>query len=87
MVELNEREAFIAMTLFLQEFYRQTGGDFPTLLADIEIAPDGITGDPAAWADWLGFVADVKRRHIPYDPEAWEDWVRRNEAARQQRQG
>src|SRR5660398_121692 len=33
-----------------------TGGDFPTLLTDIHIESDGITTDPAAWADRLPMV-------------------------------
>jgi hypothetical protein len=87
MVQLNEREAFIAMTLFLKQFYEQTGGDFLTLLTDIQIEPDGVTLDPAAWQDWLGFVAEVKTHDIPYDPALWDDFVARNEAARRDREG
>jgi hypothetical protein len=58
--DLNEREAFEAMTLFLAEFYERTSGDMATLMADIQVEPDGITFDPAAWDDWLRCVAAVK---------------------------
>lgn len=60
MYTLNEREAFEAMTGFLTAFYRRTGGDMQTLMADIRILPDGQTGDPAAWDDWLESVVHVK---------------------------
>jgi hypothetical protein len=63
---LDEREAFEAMTRFLVAFYNRTNGDMATLMADIEIQGDGCTNDPAAWSDWIHFVAEVKAEH----PEA-----------------
>jgi hypothetical protein len=59
MASLSEREAFQAMTLFLQEFYARAGNDIETLLADITIEADGGTLDPAAWDDWLRCVESV----------------------------
>ena len=68
-IELNEREAFLAMGLYLQEFYRQTHGHSPTLMADIEVEPDGVTHDPAAWDDWLSAVAKTKEFvSTPWEP-------------------
>lgn len=78
MFELNEREAFIAMSLFLERYYQTTGGQLAVLLADIYVGPDEITGDPAAWADWLSCVAEAKRLEIQYDPSVWEAFVLRN---------
>jgi hypothetical protein len=61
--ELDEHEAFAAMTQFLREFADRTnGGHFPTLLSDIEIEDDGVTSDPAAWDDWIRCVVAVKQR-------------------------
>jgi hypothetical protein len=57
---LDEREAFEAMTRFLTAFYKRTNGDMATLMADIEMQSDGLTNDPAAWSDWMHFVAEVK---------------------------
>ncbi len=53
MYSLNAREPFVFTTVFSGEFYQRTGGDFPTLLTDIHIEPDGITTDSAAWKDRL----------------------------------
>ena len=60
MDELNEREAFQAMTLFLNRSAERAGDDLLTLLADITLRPDGGPFDPAAWEDWLACVRDVK---------------------------
>jgi hypothetical protein len=60
MYQLREREAFQAMTQFLSEFYDRAGNDMETLLADITIESDGMTLDPAAWADWIRCVRAVK---------------------------
>ena len=52
-LQLTERQAFRAMTMFLEEFYERTKpGDLPTLLGDMQLLPDGGTADPAAWHDW-----------------------------------
>lgn len=75
MYNLNEREAFIAMTLFLREFYRTTSGHMAMLITDTEIETDGLTHDPAVWGDWLKYVAQVKAQSVPYDPEVWEKYL------------
>jgi len=61
MYELDEHQAFDAMTRFLRAFYKRTNGDMATLMADIEIQSDGLTNDPAAWEDWLKYVQEVSR--------------------------
>ncbi|WP_158075044.1 hypothetical protein [Streptomyces sp. MJM1172] len=47
--ELNEREAFVAMSRFVWQFANRAGDDLLTLLGDIHIKADGGTTDPAAW--------------------------------------
>jgi hypothetical protein len=64
MYQLTENEAFQAMTLFLEQFYKHAGGDFMTLLVDIGLEADGGTHDPAAWADWMDCVRAVKEETI-----------------------
>lgn len=60
MALLSEREAFTAMSLFVNRFADRAGDDLLTLLADIAIRPDGDTNDPAAWDDWMECVEEVK---------------------------
>ena len=50
---MEERTAFIAMRLFLEEYYKRSGNDLETLLADLSIEADGMPLDPAAWDDWI----------------------------------
>ena len=38
---MSEREAFIAMKLFLEQFYAHAGNDMETLIADITLQADG----------------------------------------------
>lgn len=57
---LDEREAFAAMSLFVNRFAERAGDDLATLVTDIRVMGDGMTWDPAAWADWLECVRDVK---------------------------
>jgi hypothetical protein len=58
--ELDEHEAFCAMSMFLNRFAQRAGDDLLTLLSDITIDPDGRTFDPAAWEDWIACVRAVK---------------------------
>ena len=60
MYQLDEREAFQAMTLFVNQFTERAGDDLLTLLSDITIRPDRGSFDPAAWTDWLRCVQAVK---------------------------
>jgi hypothetical protein len=56
----SEDEAFLAMSMFLNEYYKRAGDDMVTLLYDLTIEADGTTHDPAAWDDWLRCVRSVK---------------------------
>jgi hypothetical protein len=58
--QLDEHEAFTAMSLFLNQFVERAGDNLVTLLVDIMILEDGLTSDPAAWHDWLKCVRAVK---------------------------
>lgn len=57
---LTEQEAFLALDLFLSQYYARAGNDLATLMADISVETDGGTLDPAAWDDWLECVRAVK---------------------------
>lgn len=63
-MEMTERQAFVAMRLFLEHFYSQAGNDMETLLSDISIERDGGTLDPAAWDDWLRCVRLATRDRL-----------------------
>lgn len=58
--DLTEREAFAAMSLFLNRFVERAGDDFLTLLGDLALMPDGEPFDPAAWEDWLNCIRSVR---------------------------
>jgi hypothetical protein len=66
---LSEQEAFLAMTLFIEQFASTAGDDLATLAADISVESDGSTLDPAAWTDWLECVKAAKGQ-----PEAAGTW-------------
>lgn len=53
---MDEKEAFVAMGLFLTQYYQRAGNDMETLIADITLEVDGQPLDPAAWDDWLECV-------------------------------
>lgn len=57
---LTEREAFAAMSLFLDQWLKRAGTDLLALTSDIALDPDGGTFDPAAWEDWMDCVETVK---------------------------
>ena len=67
MYTLDEREAFEAMTLFLETFYdrgHSDDSDVAMVLWTTHIEADGSTADPAAWHDWLEAVRQVKERTV-----------------------
>ena len=65
MYQLDEHEAFHAMSLFLRQFADRAGDDMLTLLSDISLDADGKTFDPAAWDDWMRSVASAKASQTP----------------------
>jgi hypothetical protein len=59
MAMMDEHQAFAAMTLFLEDFYRRVGNELEILIVDIGLQPDGRPLDRAAWEDWMRFVDRV----------------------------
>jgi hypothetical protein len=55
-IYLSERQAFAAMSLFVNRFADRAGDDLLTLLGDLTLQTDGGPFDPAAWDDWLSCV-------------------------------
>jgi hypothetical protein len=54
-MELDEKTAFKAMTLFLEDYWNRVGrpGELGDLLSGLQLLADGQPMDPAHWADWL----------------------------------
>lgn len=53
-LSLTEKQAYLAMYVFLVEQYQRTKSDsFGALLGSMSYLSDGGTADPAIWADWL----------------------------------
>jgi hypothetical protein len=50
---VTDKEAFLAMFAFLEDYYARTkSADVGALLGSISLVPDGGTADPALWQDW-----------------------------------
>lgn len=59
---LTPKQAYAAMTLFLEGHYRRTGSpDIGGLLGDMALRTDGTTADAAMWDDWLASISHVQR--------------------------
>lgn len=58
---LSEKQAFHAMSQFLERYYERAGGniELAVVLSDLQMLPDGRPADPAAWEDWLSAVRTV----------------------------
>lgn len=57
MNNLTEKQAFLAMIYFLEQYYQQTeSDDVGALLGSLQLLEDGMTADPAMWDDWLGVI-------------------------------
>lgn len=62
MDQLNPRQAYEAMVLFLDQYWQRVrSDDVGALLGQIslDIWADGIPGDPASWGDWVHCVKHV----------------------------
>jgi hypothetical protein len=64
--KLTDREAYLAMLEFLQDYWERGGcraDDLAVLLGSAAINnADGISMDPALWSEWLEAVAKVRAR-------------------------
>lgn len=58
---LSEKQAFHAMSQFLEQYYERAGrnSELAVVLSDIQMLPDGRPADTAAWQDWLNAVRIV----------------------------
>jgi hypothetical protein len=62
---LSPEQAFQAMFIFLHRYYERTEGnaELGAVLIDIRTnRHDGLTGDPAAWGDWLAAIDAVREK-------------------------
>lgn len=61
MNKLTEKQAFLAMVSFLENYYKQTKSDeIGALLGSLQLLDDGITADPAMWDDWLKILQQME---------------------------
>lgn len=61
--KMTEMDAFQAMQLFLEEYYKRTGSDdIGSLLGDLILLSDCKTADPAAWHDWMQCVDKIMHK-------------------------
>jgi hypothetical protein len=59
--QITVREAYAAMYRYLEKVYQLTGADdLGGLLGSMSLLPDGQTADPAAWADWIRAVEEIR---------------------------
>lgn len=59
-MKISNEEAFKAMELFLEIYYKYTNSDdIGTLLSGMQLLEDGITADPAMWEEWLECIKKV----------------------------
>ena len=64
-MNLNEKEAFVAMFYFLDAYYDRTKSDaIGSLLGDLTMLADGKPADPAAWEDWQAAINKAKQHEV-----------------------
>lgn len=60
MNKLTEKQAYLAMIEFLDDYYEQTQSDgIGELLGSLQLLEDGKPADPAMWEDWLKSVEKI----------------------------
>ncbi|MGD1901946.1 MAG: hypothetical protein ACFB9N_06875 [Geitlerinemataceae cyanobacterium] len=60
-MNLDYKEAYLAMYEFLNDFYDRTKSDeVGGLLGEMSLLGDGSTADPAAWEDWLRCIEKIE---------------------------
>jgi hypothetical protein len=62
---LTVHEAFLVMTDYLTAYHLRGPGTVLDVLIGARIEPDGGTGDPAVWDDWLESVARICSGEAP----------------------
>jgi hypothetical protein len=62
---VTDKEAFLAMFAFLEDYYARTkSDDVGALLGSLSLLPDGDTADPASWQDWQRALQKAKNGTI-----------------------
>ncbi|MGK7882703.1 MAG: hypothetical protein AB4060_21770 [Crocosphaera sp.] len=60
MNKLTEKQAYLAMIEFLDDYYQQTQSDeIGELLGSLQLLEDGKPADPAMWEDWLKSIEKI----------------------------
>ncbi len=60
-MKLTEKEAYQAMFIFLDTYYKATGSDeIGALLGGMSFLEDGVTADAAMWEIWLESIEKMK---------------------------
>lgn len=54
MKQISDRQAFLAMSLFLEAYWERNGrpDELGSLLGSMMALQDGMPADPAMWTDW-----------------------------------
>lgn len=65
--ELSIIEAYTAMFRYWEKHYNRTKSDaIGSILGDLQLLPDGMPTDPAAWDDWQDAVKEALTGNLPY---------------------
>ncbi|MGE3281487.1 MAG: hypothetical protein AB7H90_08280 [Alphaproteobacteria bacterium] len=67
---MSPEQAFEAMFVFLDEYYRRTNGtaELGDVLGDIQLVQsDRRPADPAAWTDWLAAIDLIVKEESQHD--------------------
>lgn len=70
--KLTELQAFYAMRLFLEKYYKQTlSDDVGSLLGDLQFfEKEKETADPAVWGEWMECINDVlAKKDKKFEPD------------------
>ena len=60
MNKLTEKQAYLVMIEFLDDYYQQTQSDeIGELLGSLQLLEDGKPADPAMWEDWLKSIEKI----------------------------
>lgn len=65
-MRINERVAFKAMIVFLEEYWRRVGrpDDLSVLLSGLQLCDDGRPMDLAHWSDWMRALETAKANPV-----------------------
>lgn len=75
---LTIQQAFAAMVFFLEDYYQRTQSDEVAVLLgslNMNLWADHMTGDPAAWDDWIASVQKVLLPDTPANRQRLQDLI------------